>query len=108
MMQQSLRLIYIKEEFAELAFESDKPIRLGERCTVFMESDLLSYQQQGAQTSELVAGLSYAIAANYLNRVVGRRKIGNNARPSPIGIGPHSPRAHHHTRPRGERRIQRR
>jgi predicted nucleotide-binding protein (sugar kinase/HSP70/actin superfamily) len=43
-----------------------------------MESDLLNYQQQGAKTSELVAGLSYSIVENYLNRVVGRRKIGDN------------------------------
>ncbi len=70
--------INIKEEFAELAISSDAPIKLGERCTVFMESDLLNYQQQGAGTSELVAGLSYSIVANYLNRVVGRRRVGDN------------------------------
>ncbi|MHC4411573.1 MAG: acyl-CoA dehydratase activase [Planctomycetota bacterium] len=77
--EQSQRLgININEEFAALAFASDRPIKLGERCTVFMESDLLSYQQQGAKVEELVAGLSYSIVANYLNRVVGRRRIGNN------------------------------
>jgi len=77
--EQAQRLgININEEFAELAFQSDAPIKLGERCTVFMESDLLGYQQQGAKTKELVAGLSYSIVANYLNRVVGRRKIGDN------------------------------
>ena len=77
--EQAQRLgINIKNEFAQLALSSGAPIKLGERCTVFMESDLLNYQQQGAQTSDLVAGLSYSIAANYLNRVVGRRKIGNN------------------------------
>jgi len=77
--EQAQRLdININEEFAELACKSHAPIKLGERCTVFMESDLLSYQQQGAKTEDLVAGLSYSIVANYLNRVVGRRKIGNN------------------------------
>ena len=77
--EQAQRLgIKIDKEFAALAFTSEAPIKLGERCTVFMESDLLSYQQQGAQTSDLVAGLSYSIVANYLNRVVGRRKIGDN------------------------------
>ncbi|MHC4756022.1 MAG: acyl-CoA dehydratase activase, partial [Planctomycetota bacterium] len=77
--EQSQRLgISINNEFARLAFASDAPIKLGERCTVFMESDLLNYHQQGAKTSELVAGLSYSIVANYLNRVVGRRKIGEN------------------------------
>jgi len=77
--EQAQRLgISIKDEFAELAFRSEAPIKLGERCTVFMESDLLSYQQQGAKTEDLVAGLSYSIVANYLNRVVGRRRIGDN------------------------------
>jgi predicted CoA-substrate-specific enzyme activase len=77
--EQAQRLgISIKDEFARLAFASKSPIKLGERCTVFMESDLLSYQQQGASTEDLVAGLSYSIVANYLNRVVGRRKIGDN------------------------------
>ena len=77
--EQAQRLgININAEFAELAFSSRKPIKLGERCTVFMESDLVSYQQQGAKTEELVAGLSYSIVDNYLNRVVGRRRIGDN------------------------------
>jgi predicted CoA-substrate-specific enzyme activase len=77
--EQAQRLgININEEFAETAFKSKAPIKLGERCTVFIESDLLSYQQQGARTEDLVAGLSYSIVANYLNRVVGRRRIGDN------------------------------
>ncbi|MHC5060501.1 MAG: acyl-CoA dehydratase activase [Planctomycetota bacterium] len=66
----------IKGEFADDAFTSQAPVRLGERCTVFMESDLLSYQQQGAERCDLVAGLAYSIVTNYLNRVVGHRRIG--------------------------------
>jgi predicted CoA-substrate-specific enzyme activase len=70
--------ISIRDEFASLAFQSTAPIKLGERCTVFMESDLLDYQQHGAETKDLVAGLAYSIVTNYLNRVVGRRKLGDN------------------------------
>jgi len=66
----------IKEEFANEAFKSKAPIKLGERCTVFMESDLLSYQQQGAERPDLTAGLAYSIVLNYLNRVVSHRRIG--------------------------------
>ena len=77
--EQAQRLgISIKGQFAELAFQSKAPTKLGERCTVFMESDLLNHQQQGAKTEDLVAGLGYSVAGNYLNRVVGRRNIGNN------------------------------
>ncbi len=77
--EQAQRLdININEEFTDLAYRSCAPIKLGERCTVFMESDLLSYQQQGAKREDLVAGLSYSIVANYLNRVVGRRRVGSH------------------------------
>jgi len=77
--EQAQRLgIRIDQEFAALAMASTAPIKLGERCTVFIESDLISYQQQGAAKEDLIAGLAYSIVANYLNRVVGRRKIGRH------------------------------
>ncbi|MCX6348469.1 MAG: acyl-CoA dehydratase activase-related protein, partial [Candidatus Aureabacteria bacterium] len=53
------------------------PVSLGERCTVFMESDLLHHQQSASRRENLVAGLGYSIALNYLNRVVGRKKVGD-------------------------------
>jgi predicted CoA-substrate-specific enzyme activase len=69
--------INIVGEFQEIALSSKSPIKLAERCTVFMESDLVSYLQKGVQKTDLIAGLCYAIVHNYLNRVVGKRKIGN-------------------------------
>ncbi|MEI9475930.1 MAG: acyl-CoA dehydratase activase, partial [Deltaproteobacteria bacterium] len=69
--------ISIKEEFGKLALSAEDPVRMGERCTVFIESDLVHHQQKGAQKDNLVAGLSYSIVQNYLNRVVGDRRIGN-------------------------------
>ncbi len=69
--------IAIKGEFAELALSSKAPIRLGERCTVFMERDVNSYMQRGADKSDLVAGLAYSVVYNYINRVVRGRKIGD-------------------------------
>jgi len=69
--------INIIGEFAELALSSRSPVRLGERCTVFMERDVNSYLQRGADKKDLVAGLAYSIAFNYLNRLVGRRHIGD-------------------------------
>ena len=68
--------ISVKNEFAESAFQSKKPCSLGERCTVFMENSLLSKQQRGAPKEDLVAGLSYSIVQNYINRVVCDRPIG--------------------------------
>ena len=68
--------INIVGEFQEIALSSEKPVKLAERCTVFMESDLVSYHQKGVKKKDLIAGLCYAIVHNYLNRVVGKRKTG--------------------------------
>ncbi|NTV57202.1 MAG: CoA activase, partial [Deltaproteobacteria bacterium] len=68
--------INIVGEFQEIALSSDRPVKLAERCTVFMESDLVSYHQKGVAREDLIGGLCYAIVHNYLNRVVGKRKIG--------------------------------
>ncbi len=69
--------ISIREEFGALALAGKNPVRLGERCTVFMESDLVHHQQRGAAKDDLVAGLSYSIVQNYLNKVVEDRAIGH-------------------------------
>lgn len=69
--------ISIQDQFAELAFASAAPAHLGDRCTVFMESDLNSHQQKGASKESLVGGLAYSIVHNYLQKVVGDKHIGN-------------------------------
>jgi predicted CoA-substrate-specific enzyme activase len=68
--------INIVGEFQDIALSSRAPVKLTDRCTVFMESDLVAYYQKGASREDLMAGLCYAIVHNYLNRVVGKRKIG--------------------------------
>jgi len=67
--------INIVRQFEEIALASESPISLAERCTVFMESDLVSYAQRGARLEDLIAGLCYAVVHNYLNRVVQNRPI---------------------------------
>ncbi len=69
--------ISIKGEFSKLALSSASPIKLGERCTVFMEKDINAFMQTGAAKEDIVAGLAYSIVHNYLNRVVRSRKIGD-------------------------------
>jgi predicted CoA-substrate-specific enzyme activase len=69
--------ISIKGEFAKLALSSASPTRLGERCTVFMERDVTGWLHKAETVPNLVAGLAYSIALNYLNRVVRGRRIGN-------------------------------
>ena len=77
--EQSGRLnISIKREFARKAFGSAHPVRLGTRCTVFMDSDLVHHLQRGATVEDLCAGLAYSIGQNYLEKVVGSRPVGDN------------------------------
>jgi predicted CoA-substrate-specific enzyme activase len=70
--------INIEEEFGDLALESKFPVNCGERCTVFMESDLVAHQQSGVPKEDLVAGLAYSIVYNYLNKVVGGKRVGKH------------------------------
>ncbi len=74
--EQSVRLGIEVKEFGELSLSALAPVKMGERCTVFMQSDLVHYQQRGASKPDLAAGLCYSIVANYLNKVVEHRKIG--------------------------------
>jgi len=66
----------VQTEFAQKALAAPAPSCLGERCTVFMESDLVHHQQRGALLENLTAGLAYSIVRNYLNRVVNSRPMG--------------------------------
>ena len=69
--------ISIRGDFQDLALAAEKPARLGDRCTVFMESDLNSHQQKGVEKDNLIAGLAYSIVHNYIQKVVGNKRIGN-------------------------------
>ncbi|MCX5800194.1 MAG: acyl-CoA dehydratase activase [Candidatus Eisenbacteria bacterium] len=76
--EQAERLgINIIDEFSKMALEAENPVSLGDRCTVFMETELVRHQQGGSDTNSLVAGLSYSIVLNYLNKVVAGKKVGN-------------------------------
>ncbi len=75
--EQAERLgISIKGQFGEMALSSKKPAKMGERCTVFIESDVVHNQQKGVQTEDIVSGLAYSIVQNYLNKVVADRRVG--------------------------------
>ncbi|HSB35062.1 MAG TPA: acyl-CoA dehydratase activase, partial [Nitrospirota bacterium] len=76
--EQAERLgIRIKQEFESRAFCAGSPCRFGERCTVFMESDLVHSMNTGSSVEELTAGLAYSIVYNYLNKVVAGKRVGD-------------------------------
>ena len=50
-----------------------KPPRATDRCTVFMEQDVMRFIEGGATREEALAAVLVAVAKNYLNKVVGNR-----------------------------------
>ncbi len=66
---QARRLNLTIEEFSLIATSSTKPIAVPGRCTVFAESDIISRQQSGDSTEDIVYGLCKALVRNYLNDV---------------------------------------
>ncbi len=63
-------------EIGPIALEARAPLKFGEHCSAFINSDIRKAIQQGAERADVVAGLVFSIVANYLNRVVGNRAIG--------------------------------
>ncbi len=75
--EQAYRLgIDLKKDFAILAKKAEKPVKMSSRCTVFMESDLVHYANNGYPLPEIVAGLAEAIVNNYIETVADLTKIG--------------------------------
>ena len=58
------------EEFAAQALLAEKPVDLGSRCTVFMNSRVKQAQKEGAQVGDISAGLSYSVIKNALLKVI--------------------------------------
>jgi len=65
-------------EIGDIALQAEKPLKFGEHCSAFINSDIRKAIQQGASKEDITAGLVTSIVANYLNRVVGNRTIGNS------------------------------
>ena len=58
------------DEFAKLAISSKRPVDLGSRCTVFMNSKVKQVQKEGVSVSDISAGLSYSVIKNSLYKVI--------------------------------------
>ena len=58
------------EEFAAAALFAKSPVDLGTRCTVFMNSNVKQAQKEGAEVSDISAGLAYSVVKNALFKVI--------------------------------------
>ena len=63
-------LNYTVEDFAHEALFAKNPIDLGTRCTVFMNSKVKQAQKEGAEVSDISAGLAYSVIKNALFKVI--------------------------------------
>ena len=61
---------YEVEEFSMLGLKSKAPVDLGTRCTVFMNSSVKQAQKDGADISDISAGLSMSVVKNALYKVI--------------------------------------
>ena len=63
-------LNYSVQDFAKEALFAKHPIDLGTRCTVFMNSKVKQAQKEGAEVSDISAGLAYSVIKNALYKVI--------------------------------------
>ncbi len=69
------------ENFSMKGIYADKPVDLGSRCTVFMNSSVKQAQKDGAKIENISAGLSISVVKNALYKVIrtnNGKNLGNN------------------------------
>ena len=61
---------YDVKEFTKLGLFADRPVDLGSRCTVFMNSSVKQAQKDGASVENISAGLSISVVKNAIYKVI--------------------------------------
>ncbi len=64
-------------DIGNIALMAERPLKFGEHCSAFINSDIRKAIQFGSSREDITAGIITSIVSNYLNRVVGNRSIGN-------------------------------
>ena len=62
------------DEFVE-EIKSNRPVDLGSRCTVFMNSKIKQAQKEGYKVGDISAGLSYSVIKNAIQKVMKIRDV---------------------------------
>ncbi len=62
-------------DFVNQALESKKPVDLGSRCTVFMNSKIKQAQKEGYSVGDISSGLSYSVIKNAIQKVMKVRDV---------------------------------
>lgn len=72
---------YSTEDFARLGLFAKRPVDLGSRCTVFMNSSVKQAQKDGATIEAISAGLAISVVKNALYKVIrcaNKEQLGKN------------------------------
>ncbi|HIU10854.1 MAG TPA: 2-hydroxyacyl-CoA dehydratase [Candidatus Avidehalobacter gallistercoris] len=72
---------YTPSEFARLALFAKRPVDLGSRCTVFMNSSVKQAQRDGAEVADVSAGLAISVVKNAIYKVLrvhSAKELGEN------------------------------
>lgn len=62
-------------EFVKEAIASKRPVDLGSRCTVFMNSKIKQAQKEGYTIGDISSGLSYSVIKNAIQKVMKVRDV---------------------------------
>jgi len=62
-------------EFSQLGLFAERPVDLGSRCTVFMNSSVKQAQKDGATVEDISAGLSSSIIKNAVYKVIRAKSV---------------------------------
>jgi predicted CoA-substrate-specific enzyme activase len=76
--EQANRLKIPLSDYGKIALSANHPVDLGERCTVFIESNIAACLANGVEKPDILAGLCHSIIHNYLFKVVGNKQVGNH------------------------------
>ncbi len=71
----ALAMGYDIADFAQLGLFAERPVDLGSRCTVFMNSSVKQAQKDGASVEDISAGLSSSIIKNAIYKVIRAKSI---------------------------------
>ena len=63
------------DEFVSSAISAKRPVDLGSRCTVFMNSKIKQAQKEGYTVGDISSGLSYSVVKNALQKVMKIRDV---------------------------------
>ncbi|MDR3162776.1 MAG: acyl-CoA dehydratase activase [Helicobacteraceae bacterium] len=63
------------EQIARMAFASKSPSKLGSRCTVFMNSSIITEQRDGKKPEDILAGICRSIIDNVFTKVMRLRSL---------------------------------